>query len=419
MTLEAPAAAPALDGARLLARIAELARIGADSTGGVTRLAYSDDDTRGRDLTAGWLREAGLAPRVDPAGNLLADLPGSVPGLPFLSTGSHLDTVVSAGPLDGAYGVVAAVEVAAALAAAGTPLRHPLRVVAFSNEEGARGTPGMIGSSAIAGLPVDVTAPDDEGVPLGRRLRDAGGDPDRLVDAAWRPGEAAAFLELHVEQGPVLEAAGLPIGVVDAVTGRVNVEVVVRGAARHAGTTPMAARRDALVTASRLVLAIEDLAARGEVRVATVGRLTATPGVRNVVPGEARLSLEVRDTDTGRMRRALQLLAETAGREAERAGCAVEVRPGPQAEPVATDRLLRGCIAEAAAALGLGALTLPSGAGHDAQILATVTRVGLCFVPSRGGISHAPEEDTDPHDLVAGTRTLLAALQRADARLDA
>lgn len=363
---------------------------------------------------AGWARAAGLEVSFDAATNLHGWRPGTA-GLGDLATGSHLDTVVEAGPLDGAYGAVAAVEVAAALC--GTPLRHGLRVLALSNEEGARGTPGMVGSSALAGVPLTVAEPDDEGVPLGERLTSAGGDPAALAGCALR--DVAAFLELHVEQGPLLEHLGVPVGVVDAITGRANLELTVHGLAQHAGTTPMPLRRDALAAAARLVLEVEQLAVDGHLRVATVGRLESLPGVRNVVAGTALLSLDLRDVDAARLERAVGLVEEAAARVAARTGTTVALRRGASVAPVVTDARLRGCIADAAAHLGLATTTLPSGAGHDAQVLAAVVPVGMVFVPSRRGLSHHPEEATDPQQLVDGADVLLQALLLADQRLGA
>jgi N-carbamoyl-L-amino-acid hydrolase len=412
------AAVAHVDGQRLLRRLAELAAIGADPAGGVTRLAYTPEDVTARDLVADWLRTTGATVTVDAAGNLVGVVDGREDRLGALATGSHLDTVVRAGPLDGAYGVVAAVEVAQALVDGGLRLRHPLRIIAFSNEEGSRGTPGMVGSCALAGRPLDLEALDDDGVSLAERLRDVRGVPERLADCAWRPREVAGFIELHIEQGPVLERGGHRVGVVTAITGRVGVELVIRGEPRHAGTTPMTARRDALVAAAHLVLAVERLARAGAVRVATTGRLEARPGVRNVVPGAAVVSAELRDDAARRLSTAVEELRRQARRAATLTGCTVEVSVGQVVEPVATDPVLRGCVAEAARALDLSASELPSGAGHDAQVVADVAPVAMAFVPSRAGVSHAPEEATDDADLIAGARLLLTALLLADARLD-
>jgi allantoate deiminase len=414
---EAVAGLAEVDGARLLRRLDELAAVGAAPGGGVTRLAYSPEDVQGRALVAGWMREAGLVVAVDAAGNLLGRLPGTA-GLPAaLGTGSHVDSVVEAGPLDGAYGVVAAVEVAAAIARSGG-LAHDLLVVGFSNEEGARGTPGMVGSLAVAGrlTPEQLATPDDEGVPLSRRLHDAGGDPAAIASAAWAPGSMAGWIELHVEQGPVLADAGVRIGVVTAITGRVTLDVVVAGASNHAGTTPMPRRRDAAVAAAHAVLAVQRLATDGGVRVATTGVVRTEPGVRNVVAGRAVVGVDLRDESDAAVDAAIAALQEHAAAIGAETGTDVRVVPGSRVRAVAMDPWLRECVAGAADDLGLGRVDLPSGAGHDTQIVAPLTPVGMIFVPSVDGVSHSPLERTEPGDLVAGARTLLAALRRADAR---
>jgi N-carbamoyl-L-amino-acid hydrolase len=385
----------------------------------VTRLAYSPLDVAARELVADWMAGAGLRPTVDPAGNLIGRRPGTA-GLPgALACGSHLDTVVEAGPLDGAYGVVAAVEVAAALAAAGVALRHDLAVVAFSNEEGARGTPGMVGSLAITGqlTAAQVVDFDDEGVSLGQRLRAVGGDPERIAEAAWPAGSLAGFLELHIEQGPVLDTAGVPIAAVSGITGRVTVDLTVTGAANHAGTTPMADRRDAAHAAALLILAVRELAGETGVRVATTGTLTLEPGVRNVVAGRARIGVDLRDMADARIATALDRLRAAADRIGRSTGTTVEVRPRSAVPPVPADPRLLACVRAAADERGLARLELPSGAGHDAQVMAALGPVGMVFTPSIGGVSHAPGEATVPAHLVAGAEVLCAALVRADAEL--
>ncbi len=419
MTSATETAAPRVDGERLLARLDQLAGYTDTPGAGVTRLAYSPTDVAGRDLVAGWMEQAGLRPQVDPAGNLIGRRPGSA-ALGVLACGSHLDTVVQAGPLDGAYGVLAAVEVAAALHAAGVQLRHDLAVVAFSNEEGARGTPGMVGSLAIAGAltAAQLAEPDDEGVPLAQRLRDAGGDPGRVTAAAWPPGSLAGYLELHVEQGPVLDDAGVPIGVVTGVTGRSTVDLVVTGVANHAGTTPMAARRDAAHAAALLVLVVRGLTGDTGVRVATTGVLTLEPGVRNVVAGRARIGVDLRDLDDARIAAALRRLRAEAARVAAETGTTVEVHPRSAVAAVPADPRLSGAVADAARSRGQSCLHLPSGAGHDAQVMAALGPIGMVFTPSTAGLSHTPDEATDPVHLVAGADVLSAALLLADARLE-
>lgn len=409
--------APAVDGKRLLARLDELAAVSATPGPGVTRLAYSPADVAARGLVAGWMREAGLTTEVDPAGNLIGRRPGRKTN-GVLATGSHLDTVVDAGPLDGAYGVVAAVEVAAALHAANVPLRHDLAVVAFSNEEGARGTPGMVGSLAITGRldPDHLDIPDDEGVRLRDRIADAGGDPDRIAAAAWPAGSLAGFLELHVEQGPVLDDAGLRAGVVTAVTGRATVDVTIEGAANHAGTTPMDRRADAAVAAARVVLAVSALAGADGVRVATAGHLDLWPGVRNVVPGRAVVGVDLRDTDDDRVVAAVARLRAAAAAIAEQTGTRVSVIPRSSVAAAPAAPWLADCVRAAVAELRLPCTDLPSGAGHDAQIMAALGPIAMAFTPSIAGISHAPGEATRPDDLVAGADVLCRALVHADIR---
>lgn len=401
------------------ARLAELATIGADSAGGVTRLAYTPEDARARDTVAQWMAAAGLEVWTDAATNLFGRLPGSDPNAGALLSGSHLDSVVRAGALDGPAGVVAALAAAQTLREAGHTLRHDLVVVAFSNEEGTRGTPGMVGSKAIAGLltPEDLARPGDGVVTLAERIRGAGGDPARIGEAAWPGDRIAAFIEMHIEQGPVLEAAGARIGVVSGITGQVGVTVTVAGAANHAGSTPMDQRRDAAVAAAEVVLAVRGLATEGRVRVATTGILGVAPGVRNVIAGEAVLGVDIRDGDSSRIVDALGHLEGQIAEIAGRTDTVIEMSATRVQPPVDTDPNLVGHIVAAAEALGAPWRELPSGAGHDAQIMAVLAPMAMVFVPSRGGVSHSPDEATDPEDLVLGADVLLRALVAVDADL--
>ncbi|WP_197373306.1 Zn-dependent hydrolase [Mycolicibacterium baixiangningiae] len=399
-------------------RIARLACVGADPAGGVTRLAYSPEDVRARGLVAGWMADAGLEVWVDAATNLFGRLPGSGCETALL-TGSHLDSVVRAGPLDGPAGVLSALAAAEALRRADRQLRHDLVVVAFSNEEGARGTPGMVGSKAVTGAltAADLAHVDAEGVTLSDRIRAAGGDPAGIAEAAWSPQRIAGFFELHVEQGPVLEDSGARIGVVTGITGQAGVTATISGEANHAGTTPMSARRDAAVAAARLVLAVRALADDGYVRVATTGTLGIGPGVRNVIPGVATVGIEIRDDAAGRIGTGLEILDRWAGDIAASTGTAITLQRGVVQPPVPMDPSLTRHIADGADALGATTLTMCSGAGHDAQIMAGIAPAAMVFVPSVDGVSHAPGEDTAPEDLTLGADVLLRALLGADAQL--
>ena len=342
MSAERAPSSPCIDGARLVARLDELRAIGATDSGGVTREAYGVLDVEARARVAEWMIEAGLAPVVDAAANLIGRRPGTANAGGAVATGSHLDTVVDAGPFDGAYGVVAAVEVAAALYLAGSELRHDLIVTAFANEEGARGTLGMVGSRALVG---DVTAdelarPDDDDVTLARRLRDAGGDPEEIAGAAWAADTVAAFVELHVEQGPVLDTAERQLGVVTAITGRLGVDVDIVGAANHAGTTPMNLRQDALTAAAEVVLAVEQLAHDRVVRVATSGHLRVRPNVRNVVPGRVVVSAELRDEDAETLLNAKPAFELAMRAIAARRGLTIIVNWGQYVPPVSADAVI-------------------------------------------------------------------------------
>lgn len=406
----------ALDGPGFLHRLNELARSARGPQGGVTRLAWSPEDLRAGAIVSEWLAPAALATTVDAARNLIAELPGALPGLRPIVMGSHLDSVVEAGELDGAYGALAAFELLGALARSGERLRHPVRAVAWANEEGVV-APAFTGSRAASGQAVDLLARGADGRTLAQRLRDAGGDPERLESAAM--GEIAGYLELHIEQGPVLDRTGCPIGVVTGIVGSSRGWACFEGQANHAGTTPMELRADALVAAAHTVLAIERLGTSRLVDVATAGAIEARPGNMNVVPGYARVSFDLRDMDDGARETALRRLRAEVDEiaAATRTSASVTLETATTATP--TDPVFRAAITDASGALDLDCTEIGSGAGHDAQCLAGIGPVGMIFVPSIGGISHHRDERTDPDDLIAGASVLLSALRLLDARLDA
>ena len=361
------------------------------------------------------MAEAGLDVTVDAAANLIGRRPGRTGR--WLAIGSHLDTVIDGGPYDGAYGVVAAVEAAAALHTA--DLDHGIIVAAFANEEGARSTAGMTGSHACAGR-LDAAAlaqVDDEGATVAERIRAAGGDPEAaaIVAAAWHPLVLDAFIELHVEQGPVLHAAGVPVGVVTGVTGRQVLDLTIAGAANHAGTTPMDLRVDALAAAAEVVLTVEELPSKGLLRVATTGHVVASPNVRNVIAGRVSLGVDLRDEDAARLDATMAEVDALLAAIAARRRVTIDITWGQRVMPVAADPAIAAAARAAASSLGLASLDLPSGAGHDAQILgATGLPIGMVFVPSVAGVSHSPLEHTEPEHLVAGARVLLATLVELD-----
>ncbi|QOV44526.1 Zn-dependent hydrolase [Streptomyces chromofuscus] len=408
-----------IDPDRLLQRIAELARIGADgTTGGITREGFGVADRQARAYLMQQSRAAGLVASVDAAGNIvIRSGAAGEGGDQVLMMGSHLDTVVNGGRLDGAYGVLAALEVLQTFTESGLKPVHEPVAVAFANEEGALFPQPFWGSMAIAGrlasLPQDPC--DHHGRPLREALRLAGGDLNALGSAGWPAGSIAAYLELHVEQGPVLERSGNRIGVVEAITGRTVLTVEVRGTAGHSGTSPMKGRQDAMTAAARIVLAAEHLARERRLcRVMTVGRVDPYPNTPNTIAGTVRLTVDLRDTAVWKMADAEEALRRMLRAIEVSTGAEIEVVAETRSDPVSTSPTLCAAIEASADGLGLPHERLPSGAGHDAQVVADIAPIGMIFVPSLGGISHVPQEDTAPDDLVAGARVLLrTALQVA------
>jgi hydantoinase/carbamoylase family amidase len=409
---------PVVDEATLIARIAQLARVGATATGGVTRDSFSAEFVEGRGLLASWFTDAGLEVSIDAAGNLVGTRAGTEDA-PAIAIGSHLDTVINAGALDGAYGILGGLSAIEALDSIGVALHHPVVLFAFVNEEGARGTPAMTGSRAVVGAldSAALAVQDEHGQTVGELVAGIGGSPDRVADAAWPAGSIAAYLELHIEQGPILEERKVPIGIVTAITGRTLIDLVIDGTTMHAGTTPMAGRHDALAAAADLVLAIESLGTSDIVRVATTGAIEASPGSRNVIPGHVRLFAEIRDDDAERMAQALETL-RAAARHIERGrGVSIEITAFGTVEPCPTSRDLQLDFETAAVQCEASAVMISSGAGHDAQSFFGYCPIGMLFVPSVDGVSHAPEERTEPEDLARGATVLAHALMQTDQRL--
>lgn len=415
------AVAATINGQRLLERIQELGRVGRlpeAQGGGINRPTYGPAWMEARSRVAAWMSEAGLAVRVDAAGNLIGrlDVPGAQGGA--VALGSHIDTVPHGGALDGAYGVLAAVEVADALRRAGAPLRHPLEVLVFADEEGRIGG-GLFGSRAMAGLLEPAFAERESDV--GDAMREAGLDPRRLAEAARRPGELACYVEIHVEQGGRLDRMGVPVGVVRGIVGIRRFRLLFRGKANHAGTTEMRDRRDAGLAAARFLLEFrEQILERDEGAVGTVGFLGLEPGAVNVIPGTARLEGEFRALEAAELAELEGLTARVAELAAERERCTAEFELGAWDPPTRCDPRVTEVLEEAARArLGPGREVprLDSRAGHDAQSMAHLAPVGMLFVPSLGGYSHVPQEATRPEDLVLGAEVLLGATLRLDRTL--
>jgi len=359
------------------------------------------------------MREAGLSVRVDTAGNIIGRRVGSDASLHVIMTGSHIDSVPHGGNYDGDVGVIGAIEVAQLLREGSVVLRHPLEVIVFTDEEG-----GLVGSRAVAGelgeKALEVVS--HSGVTVRQGLRLLGGDLDRLEEARRREGEIEAFVELHIEQGGILEEERIQIGVVEGIVGINWWEITIEGKANHAGTTPMSKRQDALLAASRLVVEVNRLAKETPGRqVATVGRMRVEPGAPNVIPGRVVMSLEVRDLSETKIRGLYADIAANAGRISNETGTSISfAQLGEAAVPAPTDERMRGLIEEAARGLGLSTKRMASGAGHDAQDMARIAPTGMIFVPSAGGISHSPAELTSPDDMANGVNVLLGVILRLD-----
>ena len=395
---------------RLLGRLAALAEIGAiEGTEGCARLALTDEDRAGRDLVLTWMRDLALDITVDGIGNVVATLPGRVAGPPVMC-GSHIDTVRTGGRYDGNLGVLAGLEVIETLIEAGLTPPRPLAVGFFTDEEGARFPPDMLGSLVYVGGMALEEALDIEGIDgatVGDELARIG-----YAGPAPVPGVAPhAFVELHVEQGPVLEAEGVTIGAVDGVQGISWQEIAITGQSNHAGTTPMALRRDPGVVAAAIVTFARRLAADlGPPQVATVGRLDLAPNLVNVVPATATLTVDLRNTDDTVLCDAEHRLAEFVATAAAAEGCTVETRVLARFEPVVFDPTVVDVVERIAADLGHPVKRMPSGAGHDAQMFARICPTAMVFTPSRDGLSHNPAEYTSPADLQAGADVLLRVM---------
>jgi allantoate deiminase len=389
---------------------------------GVTRLAYTRLERSAHELFASWMRAAGCTVHTDPAGNTIATRPGRQADAPAIGAGSHLDSVYSGGRFDGIAGVVAAVEVARLLAAKEIQTTHPLRFVAFAGEEGARFGQACLGSKLAAGLSSLEELRerrDRDGVSVVDAMTALGFDPAAAVASPWDPADWAAFLELHVEQGSVLERAQISVGAVDLISGSTRLELTLSGRASHTGGTPMRGRSDALAAAAEAVLIAENVAldTRHRGTRATVGRLEVFPGSITTIPGEARMSIDVRDVDADRQRVTAAEIVRRVQAVCDRRQVRLAVRMLADTSPVVLPVWVRQSITAAARDLGISYRVMTSGASHDAQMINRITPAGMVFVPSRDGLSHVPEEWTAPAEIATGVQVLGAALLRLDRNL--
>jgi len=400
---------------RLISNLMGLAEYGKNAQGGVSRTAYSEADLLGRRYVMGLMRAGGLEPRIDAAGNLVGSRPGKTPGLRPIIMGSHIDSVPEGGNYDGDVGSLGAIEVAQTLQDHGVVTRHPLTVMIFQNEEG-----GTIGSmAATVGLnPRQLDLIASSGKTIREGIRYLGGDPDHLDGARLGPGSFAAYLELHIEQGGMLEAEKVNIGVVEGIVGIRDWDVTITGFANHAGTTPMNQRKDAMLAAARFVDAVNRTVTSLPGRqVGTVGKLTALPGAYNVIPGKVILGFELRDLEDSKIDTLYSRIHDEAEQIARQTGTSFEFTLTNAIVPAPTDPRIRDTVGQVAHKLGLTTKTMPSGAGHDAQEMARLGPSGMLFIPSRGGISHSPAEYSTPADITNGANVQLMTLLELDATL--
>lgn len=404
-----------VNGERLNATMEHMKTFGSSETGGSARVAFSDANRIALSYVSSLMLEAGLMPRIDVAGNLVGRRPGTVAGLQPIVSGSHIDTVPNGGHYDGVVGVMSAIEVARTLHEAGYALDHPLDIVVWSNEEGGK-TGSRSWNGSVEEKELDLQSLGDK--TIGDGLRHIGGSPERLSENLRQRGDLSSYIELHIEQGAFLEAENISIGVVEGIVGIRRWNITIDGFANHAGTTPMDQRQDALYAAALLITEVRRIiTAEPGRQVGTVGRIRALPGAPNVIAGEVTLSLEIRDLDMAKIDQLFDRVRNAAARIGEETDTGIAIEQYYESPAAITDERIKRMIQESADALGLRAMHMPSGAGHDAQSLKDIGPVAMIFVPSKDGISHAPAEFTSAADITNGANVLLQTIVRMDRQI--
>ncbi|WP_416864968.1 MAG: Zn-dependent hydrolase [Imperialibacter sp.] len=398
---------------RIEDRITGMAQFGRNDKGHGYRMAFTQGDVEGHAWFVDLMKKAGLETTIDQAGNIIGKRKGKKPSLKPIAFGSHIDMVPDGGNYDGTLGSIAALEVIEVLNENKVVTDHPLEVIIFADEEGS-----MIGSKALSGkiTPEILNQTSHSGLTISEGVKVLGGDPDTIQNARRKRGDIHAFLELHIEQGGILEKEGLQIGVVEGIVGIEHWEVTVDGFANHAGTTPMSLRQDAMLSASKLIIAVNEVIRGTEgSQVGTIGKINAYPGAYNVIPGKVTLGLEMRDLSPEKIERLFAEIEKQAIAIAEETKTKISfVRQPSVAKAALTDKGLQQIIHTSAQKLGLSTKFMPSGAGHDSQNMAMITPVAMIFVPSIGGISHSFKESTKTEDMANGANVLLQAILAAD-----
>jgi allantoate deiminase len=407
-------------GAEICARVDQLGEISAEP-GRLTRLFLSPEQKRASDLVMGWMRDAGMTARIDAIGNVIGRYEGDRAGLPALLLGSHLDTVRDAGKYDGMLGVVTAIACVDHLHRQHRRLPFAIEIIGFSDEEGARFGAALLGSRAVAGT-FDAAAldcRDAAGITMRAAMTDCGFDPALIPSASRRAEEILAYVELHIEQGPVLEREGLPVGCVTSINGATRLKITLAGQAGHAGTVPMTYRRDALAGAAECILAVESACAGVPGLVGTVGMIEARPGATNVIPGQSVFTLDVRAPVDATREAAIARLNTNLPEIARRRGLAIATERLHESPATPCAPWLMAQIRRASDGEGIAAYDLPSGAGHDGMAMRAVADIGMIFVRCRAGISHNPAEAITIADAEIGARVLLGFITSFRPREDA
>lgn len=408
-----PRRAPGVNGERLNGWLTAIGEFGRNPQGGVTRLAYSDADLAARAYTMQLMRDAGLDVTVDAAGNVFGKRAGTDAAAKPVIFGSHVDSVPEGGNYDGNVGTLAAIEVARTFGELGVTTRHPLWVACWQNEEGGTWGSHLVTAESTA---ADLATVARSGKSIGDGIRFIGGDRARLASARLRKGDVHGYLELHIEQGGNLDRDKRDIGIVEGIVGLREWDVTIDGFANHAGTTPMNERRDAMLAAARFTEMVNRVVTSEPGRqVGTVGRIQAFPGAPNVVPGKVTCTLELRDLEDRKIQRLYDTIVAESQKIGERNGTSFGFHEFVSHESALCDARVRALIGASARSLGFTTVSLPSGAGHDAQNLARVCPMGMIFIPSVGGISHSPREFSRPGDITNGANVLLGAVLALDA----
>jgi allantoate deiminase len=402
---------PAL-GDQIVVRIDRLARI-SENAGELTRVFLSDEHRMAVELIQSWMTAAGMAVRMDAIGNVIGRYEGERPSLPALLLGSHFDTVRNAGKWDGPLGIITAITCVAELNRRRKRLPFAIEVVGFADEEGVRFSSTLLGSHALAGTFNEraLSLRDRDGISMREAMQSFGLDAERIGTAARAPGDYLAYLELHIEQGPVLEAEGLPVGVVTAISGATRLSVTLEGMAGHAGTVPMTMRRDALAGAAECIVAIEHQCRNDVGLFGTVGMVRAEPGATNVIPGRCTFTIDMRCASDEHRRIGVAAAMRNIERVAGKRGLAPQIDVVHEQAMTPCSDWLQAQITAAIARQGFRPISLPSGAGHDGMAVAAITDIGMIFVRCRGGVSHHPDEHVTVEDAATGARVLLDVIE--------